>query len=78
MYESIGLQSNLKEIEMFTKAELKVIAGALVVQEKSVNRLAAKEGQPESVAQEYRKVAVEIAEVMKKVNLEQSKLDVKK
>jgi hypothetical protein len=45
--------------------QLKVIAAALVVQEKSVNRLAAKEGQPESVAAEYRKVSQEIGEVMK-------------
>lgn len=47
--------------------QLKVIAAALVVQEKSVNRLAAKEGQPESVAAEYRKVSQEIGEVMKVV-----------
>lgn len=55
---------------MFNKNQLKTIAAALVVQEKSVNRLAAKEGQPESVAAEYRKVAVEIAAVMKAVNAE--------
>lgn len=52
---------------MFTLSELKVIAAALVVQEKSVLRLAAKEGQPESVAAEYRKVANEIQSVMRKV-----------
>lgn len=60
---------------MFTKSELLVISKALVVQEKSVQRLAAKEGQPDSVAAEYRKVGVEIGEVMKKVSVELSKLE---
>lgn len=52
---------------MFTKAELMDIAAALVVQSKSVARLAAKEGQPESVAVEYRKVGARIDGVYKKV-----------
>lgn len=60
---------------MFTKSELLVISKALVVQEKSVQRLAAKEGQPDSVAAEYRKVGVEIGDVMKKVSVELSKLE---
>ena len=51
----------------YTLKDLKTISAALVVQEKSVIRLAAKEGQPESVAVEYRKVAQEISSVMKKV-----------
>lgn len=60
---------------MFTKNELAVIAKALVTQEKSVQRLAAKEGQPDSVAAEYRKVGVAIGDVMKKVSVELSKLE---
>lgn len=63
---------------MFTLDELKVIASALVVQEKSVSRLAAKEGQPESVAAEYRKVSGQIVAVMRKVMSEQDKLSVVK
>lgn len=63
---------------MFTKVEMMAIARALVVQEKSVQRLAAKEGQPESVAAEYRKVGAEIADLIKKVNIEIHKVEVKK
>ena len=53
---------------MFNLKELLVIAGALVVQQKSVMRLAQKEGQPETVALEYRKVSGEIESILKKVN----------
>lgn len=60
---------------MFTKEELVGIGSALVIQEKSVNRLAAKEGQPQSVAVEYRKVAGEVANLIKKVNQEILKLE---
>lgn len=63
-----------RSVSMFTKAELMDIAAALVVQGKSVARLAAKEGQPESVAAEYRKVAVRIDSVYKKVMLELDKV----
>lgn len=52
---------------MFSFDELKAIAAALVVQEKSVLRLAAKDGQPDTVAAEYRKVAAQIQVVMRKV-----------
>lgn len=52
---------------MFTKSELMDIALALMVQSKSVGRLAAKEGQPESVAIEYRKVGSRIDSLYKKV-----------
>lgn len=55
---------------MFSKNELVVIGKALVMQEKSVLRLAGKDEQPESVAAEYRKVAVEIGELLKKVQYE--------
>ena len=55
---------------MFTVTELKDIAKALVLQEKSVQRLAQKEGQPDSVAAEYRKVGVAVADLIKKVNAE--------
>lgn len=58
---------------MFTKEELKRIAEALVLQEKSVLRLAAKEGQPETVAVEYRKVATSVAALMRKVVAELDK-----
>ena len=60
---------------MFDLKQLAVIKAALVVQSKSVMRLAAKEGQPESVAQEYRKVGQEIAEVFKVVEAEHVKLE---
>lgn len=63
---------------MFTKAEFSVILAALTVQSKSVMRLAAKEGQPESVAAEYRKVGSEIADVYRKVQAEMDKLGGKK
>lgn len=63
---------------VFSKSEMMAILRALVVQEKSVQRLAAKEGQPDSVAQEYRKVGAEIADLIKKVNLELHKVEVKK
>lgn len=59
---------------MFTVAELKVLAAALLVQEKSVLRLAAKEGQPETVAAEYRKVAAEIQALLRKTVGEIDKL----
>ena len=62
------------EDRFFTLDELKVIAGALVVQEKSVMRLAAKEGQPENVAAEYRKVRGEIEKVMRKVIMQVDEL----
>lgn len=61
---------------MFSLKELLAIAKALVMQEKSVQRLAAKEGQPETVAIEYRKVGQEISELFKKVNAEINKLEV--
>lgn len=53
---------------MFTKSELAVIAAALVMQLKSVLRMAAKPGQPETVAVEYRKVAHSIDQLYKKVS----------
>lgn len=60
---------------MFSKAQLVTIGKALVGMEKSVNRLAAKEEQPDSVATEYRKVAAELASLIKDVNVEITKLD---
>lgn len=62
---------------MFTKSELKLIAYALVQYEKSVLRLSAKEGQPESVAVEYRKAASEIGSLLKKVVFEQDQFEKK-
>lgn len=59
---------------MFTLEELMQVWTALVVQEKSVNRLAAKEGQPQSVAAEYRKVSASIVELIRKVGSEVDKL----
>ena len=53
---------------MFNRKELDVISRALVVQLKSVERLSAKEGQPETVALEYKKVAGEIVSLLRKVN----------
>lgn len=63
---------------MFSKKELDVISRALMVQLKSVERLSAKEGQPETVALEYKKVAGEIVALMRKVNDEIVKSEVKK
>lgn len=60
---------------MFSKEELVQIANALVMQEKSVNRLAARDGQPPTVAVEYRSVAAVIAGLLKKVNMEIHKLE---
>lgn len=47
--------------------EWKMVVQALVAMEKSVQRLAAKEGQPDSVAAEYRKVGQQIAGLMRKL-----------
>lgn len=52
---------------MFSLAELKLIRGALIASEKSVMRLANKEGQPDNVVAEYRKSRVEISNVIKHV-----------
>jgi len=52
---------------MFTNVELGQIASALMLQRKSVQRLAAKEGQPEAVADEYRKVDAALAKLYDKV-----------
>lgn len=60
---------------MFSMSELKQIGKALVAQEKSVQRLAAKEGQPDTVAAEYRKVGMEIGELLKKVSVQHSVLE---
>lgn len=53
---------------MFNKSELHVIGTALVMQIKSVLRMAAKPGQPDTVAAEYRKVSKQIDDLLKKVN----------
>lgn len=63
---------------MFSKQQLIQIGKALVMQEKSVLRLAGKEEQPDSVAAEYRKVAADIGDLMKIVQLEIVKLDAPK
>lgn len=52
-------------VEM-SKDEQKQVVTALVMQQKSVMRLSAKEGQPESVAAEYRKVAKSIDDLLKR------------
>lgn len=45
---------------------MRLVNQALLQMEKSVQRLAAKEGQPEPVAVEYRKVGKQIADLMRK------------
>lgn len=72
---TVNYDGLIGEYDMFTKNELVNIGKALVLQEKSVQRLAAKEGQPDSVAVEYRKVAVEIGDLLKKVTIELSKME---
>lgn len=52
-----------------------MIAKALVAMEKSVLRLAAKDEQPDTVAAEYRKVAVELGNLLRKVSSEVAKQD---
>lgn len=54
---------------MFTKAELMLIAQAVVMSEKSCKRLASKEGQPVSVAAEYLKAQAALIQLQKKVVL---------
>lgn len=49
-----------------SSVELKSVVASLLMQQKSVMRLAAKEGQPETVAAEYRKVAKQIDDLLKK------------
>lgn len=60
---------------MFTLPQLIAIRSALTVQHKSVLRLAAKEGQPESVAAEYRKVGQEVTELFNAVGAEIVKME---
>lgn len=59
---------------MFSLNDLLVMRAALVVQRKSVERLAAKEGQPETVAAEYRKVGNDIIAVQNRVDAEVRRL----
>lgn len=54
----------------FTKSQLLVVEKALALAEKSASRLASREGQPEAVAAEYRRYAVEVAELIKSVQME--------
>lgn len=57
-----------KEIHMFTRQELELIMRALVLMQKSCNRLAAKEEQPVMVAEEYRKASASIHDVWTKAS----------
>ena len=52
---------------MFSLNELKLIRSALIAMEKSVMRLANKDGQPENVVTEYRKSRVEVSNTIKHV-----------
>lgn len=52
---------------MFSKEELAMIAKALEMAERSAARLAAKEGQPETVAEEYRKYQGAVIALSRKV-----------
>lgn len=63
---------------MFTAVELKMIATALSMSAKSAQRLAARDGQPETVAAEYRKVLGETAVLQRKVLAELDKIGNKK
>lgn len=64
-----------QEIKMFNRLQLGMIEKALVASEKSAQRLAVREGQPENVAAEYRKFAGEVAVLIKGVQAEIVKLD---
>lgn len=59
---------------MFTLPELQLIVNALAMSAKSAQRLSAREGQPESVAAEYRKVIGEVSAVQRKALTEMDKL----
>lgn len=59
---------------MFNAQELQVIVNALGMAAKSAQRLSAREGQPESVAAEYRKVIGEVAAIQRKALTELDKL----
>lgn len=59
----------------FTKSQLLVVEKALSLAEKSASRLAAREGQPEAVAAEYRRYGVEVAQLIKDVQSEIVALD---
>lgn len=59
---------------MFNLQELTILGKALILMQKSLARLAAKDEQPESVANEFRKVQTEVATVGKKVADEMFKI----
>lgn len=59
---------------MFTATELKRIVTALTMAAKSAQRLANREGQPESVAAEYRRVLAEDSVLVRKAQVELDKL----
>lgn len=63
---------------MFNKVQLVMIGKALVQAEKSASRLAARDGQPESVAAEYRKFGADVGDLIKFVNIELVKMDAAK
>lgn len=63
---------------MFTAAELKFIVSALAMAAKSAQRLANREGQPESVAAEYRKVLADQSQLLRKAQVELDKMSMKK
>lgn len=52
---------------MFSLAQLKLIRNALLLAEKSVSRLANKEGQPDNVVREYLAAKVAINDVVRVV-----------
>jgi hypothetical protein len=54
----------------FTKPQLILVRKSLVLAEKSASRLAVKEEQPDSVATEYRRHAVDIAQLIKVIDVE--------
>lgn len=59
----------------WNRDKLMIVSKALAAAEKSAQRLAAKEGQPEAVAMEYRKFGVGIATLIKEVDAEIVRLD---
>lgn len=52
---------------VFDTVELKVVRNAVIQYEKSVLRMAAKPGQPDGVAAEYRRTAEFIGNVIRKL-----------
>lgn len=62
----MAMENKLKTLQL-TESEVHTIHAALVMQAKSYQRLAAREGQPPEVANEYRKQMASLTQLNNKV-----------